>query len=178
MRTDRLRREYGVELRWTVFPLHPEIQEDGMELTELFHGRNFDMVAMRQRLTDVAAEIGLPLVGGIRIFNSRRAQELGKWAEFMGKGDEFRQCTYHAYFVEGLNIALLPELETIAEAAGLPKDDVYDILAQGLFAVAVDADWARAREMAVTAVPLHLIGEQALVGLHPYEDFVKLLARD
>jgi len=178
VRTDRLRQEFGVELRWTVFPLHPEIQEEGMELADLFHGRNFDIEAMLRRLTGVAAEVRLPLVARTRIFNSRRAQELGKWAEAMGKGDEFRRCTYHSYFAEGRNIALLPELESIAEAAGLPKDEVYDVLAQSLFAEAVDADWARAREMAVTAVPFHLFGEKTLVGFHPYEDFVKLLAGD
>jgi predicted DsbA family dithiol-disulfide isomerase len=178
VRTDRLRREYGVELRWTVFPLHPEIPGEGMELTDLFRGRNFDFGAMQRRLTGVAAEVGLPLVARTRIFNSRRAQELGKWAEAMGKGDEFRLRTYHAYFAEGRNIALLPELEAIAEAAGLPKDDVYDVLAQSLFAEVVDAEWARAREMAVTAVPFHLFSEKSLVGFHPYEDYVKLLAGD
>lgn len=178
MRTDRLRREHGVELLWTVFPLHPEIPEDGMELADLFRGRNFDMEAMQRRLTDVAAEVGLPIVAKSRIFNSRRAQELGKWAESMGKGDEFRLRAYHAYFAEGRNIALLPELETIAEAAGLPKDEVYDILSQSLFAEAVDDDWARSSRMAVTAVPFHLFGERALVGFHPYEEYVRLLTGD
>ncbi len=178
MRTDRLRREFGVELRWIVFPLHPEIPEEGMELTELFRGRNYDIGAMQRRLTAVAAEVGLPLAARNRISNSRRAQELGKWAEAMGKGDEFRRSTYHAYFAEGRNIALQHELETIAEAAGLPKDDVYDVLAQNLFAEAVDNDWYRSQEMAVTAVPFHLFGERTLVGFHPYEDYVKLVAGD
>jgi predicted DsbA family dithiol-disulfide isomerase len=178
VRTDRLQRELGVALHWTVFPLHPEIPEDEMELSALFRGRNFDIESMQQRLTTVAEDVGLPLARRTRISNSRRAQELGQWAEAMGKGDEFRRCTYRAYFAEGRNIALLPELEIIAEAAGLPKDDVYDILAQSIFADAVDADWARARELAVTAVPFHLFGEKTLVGFHPYEDYVELVSRD
>jgi len=175
VRTDRLKREHGLEVRWTVFPLHPEIPEDEMELSDLFHGRNFDIESMQQRLTVVAGELGLPVAKRTRISNSRRAQELGKWAESMGKGDQFRRSTYHAYFAQGRNIALLPELEAIAEAAGLPKDDVFGILAQSLFADAVDADWARARELAVTAVPFHLFGEKSLVGFHPYEDYVELV---
>ncbi len=165
-----------MELRWTVFPLHPEIPEAGMDLADLFRGRNLDIEAMQRRLAAVAAEVGLPIVAKTRIFNSRRAQELGKWAEAIGKGNEFHRFAYHAYFVEGRNIALLPELETIAEAAGLPKDDVYDVLAQAQFAEAVDNDWARAARMAVTAVPFHLFDERALVGFHPYEEYVKLLA--
>lgn len=176
MRTDRLQRELGIELRWTVFPLHPEIPDDEMELSDLFHGRNFDIESMQQRLTIVAEELGLPVAERTRISNSRRAQELGKWAEAMGKGDQFRRCMYHAYFAEGRNIALLPELEMIVETAGLPKYEVYDILAQSLFADAVDADWARARELAVTAVPFHLFGERTLVGFHPYEDYVELVS--
>lgn len=175
MRTDRLQRDYGVELRWTVFPLHPEIPEEGMELRDLFRGRNFDIEAMQQRLMVVSKELGLPVARRTRISNSRRAQELGKWAESMGKGDEFRRGAYHAYFAEGRNIALLPELEAIAEAAGLPIDDVFDVLAQSLFADAVDADWSRARELAVTAVPFHLFAEKMLVGFHAYEDYVKLV---
>lgn len=165
-------------MRWTVFPLHPEIPEEGMELTELFRGRDFDVEAMRQRLGVVAEGLGLSVAKRTRIANSRRAQELGKWAETMGKGDQFRRSAYHAYFAEGRNITLLPELEAIAEHAGLPKDDVYDILAQSLFADAVDADWARARELAVTAVPFHLFGEKTLVGFHPYEDYLELVNRD
>jgi predicted DsbA family dithiol-disulfide isomerase len=175
VRTERVQRDYGVELRWTVFPLHPEIPAEGMELSDLFRGRNLDVEAIQQRLMLVAEELGLPLVRRTRISNTRRVQELGKWAESMGKGDEFRRCAYQAYFAEGRNIALLPDLETIAEAAGLPKDDVFDILAQSLFADAVDADWARAGELAVTAVPFHLFGEKTLVGFHAYEDYVKLV---
>lgn len=176
MRTDRLQREHGVALSWIVFPLHPEIPEEGMAPDDLFRGRNFDRDAMQQRLTAVAAELGLPLSAGGRICNSRRAQELGKWAESRKKGDEFRLRTYHAYFAEGRNIALLPELEAIAAAAGLPGDEVYDVLSQGLFVDAVDRDWARSGRTGVTAVPFHLFGKRALVGFHPYEDYVKLLA--
>lgn len=149
-----------------------------MELFELFRGRNFDIEAMQLRLTAVAGELGLPLTPRTRTYNSRRAQELGKWAETMGKGDEFRRRVYHAYFAEGRNIALPRELEAITEGAGLPRDEVYDVLAQGLFAEAVDADWARASKMAVTAVPSHLFGEKSLVGFHPYEDYVDLVTGD
>jgi len=149
-----------------------------MELDELFRGRNYDLEGMRQRLKLVAVELGLSLASKTRIANSRRAQELGKWAETMGKGDRFRRGIYHAYFAEGRNIAQLSELEAIADAAGLPRDEVYDVLAQGLFAEEVDADWFRARDLAITAVPFHLYGEKTLVGFHSYEDYLQLVRGD
>jgi predicted DsbA family dithiol-disulfide isomerase len=177
VRTDRLQREYGVELRWTVFPLHPETPEDGLELAELFGGREEQIQAMQARLRQLATAEGLPLAERTRTYNSRRAQELGKWAEERGKGDPFRRAVYRAFFVEGRNIALVDEVVPIAEAIGLPGDEAREVLAAGSFAAAVDADWQRARELGITAVPTHLCAGKKLVGFSPYEDFVRLIGR-
>ena len=45
-------------------------------------------------------------------------------------------------------------------------------------AAAVDADWQRARELGITAVPTHLCGGKRLEGFGPYEDFVRLIGKD
>jgi predicted DsbA family dithiol-disulfide isomerase len=113
VRTDRLQKEYGVELLLRVFPLHPETPETGMELSELFAGHEAMIAEMQTRLDRVAATEGLPLTLGSRTYNSRRAQELGKWAESQGKGDAFHRAVYHAYFVEGVNFALVDELMAV-----------------------------------------------------------------
>lgn len=179
MRTDRLQREYGVELRWSVFPLHPEIPEEGMEISALFAGREAAISKMQVRLAQQAAAEGLELSGGrSRTYNSRLAQELGKWAESQNKGEHFRHAVYQAFFVEGVNIALVDELAKIAEAAGLSMREARQVLAARGFAGAVDADWHRAKEMRVTAVPTHLCGARRLEGFGPYEDFVRLLGQD
>ena len=127
------------------------------------------------RLKEAAAVTGLPLARRDRISNSRRAQELEKWAVALGKGDDFRRQAFHAYFAEGKDIAQLSVLEDITAAVGLHPDDVWEVLTVGLFATAVDEDWARAREMGVTVVPFYLFGEESLVGFRPYEDFLKLV---
>jgi predicted DsbA family dithiol-disulfide isomerase len=178
VRTDRLQREYGVELRWSVFPLHPETPEGGLELAELFGGREETIRATQARLRQLAAVEGLPLAERSRTYNSRRAQELGKWAEAQGKGDPFRRAVYRAYFVEGRNIARVDELVPIAEAVGLPGNEAREALAAGSFAAAVDADWQRAGKLGVTAVPTHFCAGRRLVGFGPYEDFVRLIERE
>lgn len=178
MRTDRLQREYQVELHWTVFPLHPDTPEEGMELSELFAGREADIKAMQARLSQLASAEGMPLVERSRTYNSRRAQELGKWAESRGAGDLFRRAVYRAYFVEGSNIALVDELVRIAGSVGLPGDAVRDVIETRSFASAVDADWQRAGEMHVTAVPTHVCGGKRLAGFYPYNDFVRLIGKE
>jgi predicted DsbA family dithiol-disulfide isomerase len=172
-----LQREYGVELHWTVFPLHPETPEEGMELSELFAGREEQIKAMQTRLRQLAEVEGLPLAERTRTCNSRRAQELGKWAEAQGQGDLFRKAVYRAYFVDGRNIAKVDELARIAEAVSLPGDEARAVITTGRFAAAVDADWQRARELGITAVPSHLCAGKRIVGFSSYDEFVRLIGK-
>lgn len=145
-----------------------------MELADLFAGR-VDMAAVLARLRRVAAEVGLPLGDRTRTFNSRRAQELGKWAEEQGRGDQFRAAVYRAYFVDGRNIAHPEELKGIAVSAGLPGEKAMQVLTEGRFAAAVDADWQRALALGLTGVPTHLYNGRVLVGFQPFEAFRRLI---
>ena len=177
MRTERLQREYGVQLRWSAFPLHPETPLEGRELAELFAGREAMIRDMQARLLQVAAIEGVPLTERSRTYNSRLAQELGKWAEVQGHGNEFHQAVYRAFFVDGVNIALVDELVRIVAAVGLPADQARTVLEARSCAAAVDADWQRAMELHITAVPTHLCGDRRLSGFAAYEDFERLIGK-
>jgi predicted DsbA family dithiol-disulfide isomerase len=149
-----------------------------VELSELFAGREADIADMQARLIKVAAAEGLPLANRTRTYNSRLAQELGKWAESMAMGDLFRKAVYRAYFVDGSNIALVDELIRIAKSVGLPVDEARAVLTERRFASVVDADWQRASEMRITAVPTHLCNGRRLAGFSSYDDFVRLIEKD
>ncbi len=174
MRTDKLREEFDLKYRWSVFPLHPETPDEGLELKELFAGR-FDIEAMLQRCQQVAKELDLPFGNRTRTYNSRRAQELGKWAEAMGTGEAFHMAVYHAYFVEGRNIALTSELCSIAATVGLSPDEARQVIDKKLYAAHVDDDWKHAAQLGVTAVPTSIYREQALVGFQAYENYRRLI---
>lgn len=164
-------------LRWSVFPLHPETPEEGKELSELFASREADIEAMQARLARIASAEGLPLSKRTRTYNSRLAQELGKWAESRGAGDLFRRSIYHAYFADGINIALVDELVRVAESVGLPADEAQTALTTRSCAAEVDADWQRAGELRISAVPTHLCGDKRLTGFGSYDDFVRLIEK-
>jgi len=110
-----------VAIRWTAFPLHPETPEEGRSLEDLFAGRGVDLDEVLDRLRRVAEAEGLPLGRRKMTYNSRLAQELGKWAEKKGKGEEFHRATFHAYFADGLNIATTTVLLQLADPGG-PRD--------------------------------------------------------
>jgi predicted DsbA family dithiol-disulfide isomerase len=176
VRTDRLRRDYQIDIRWRVFPLHPETPREGLSLAELFRGRSLDVPRQMLRLKAVARELGLPWSDREMTYNSRLAQELGKWAEAKGRGDEFHMAVYKAYFVDLKNIGEAGELVRLAQSVGLPGDDAEKALHSRSCKEAVDSDWALSRELGVTAVPTYLIDGDAIVGAYPYEvleDFLK-----
>lgn len=175
MRTDRLVKEYGIQVRWSCFPLHPETPPEGRELAELFAGREAMIQDMQARLQQVAAAEGLPLTTRSRTYNSRLAQELGKWAEDQGRGEQFHHAVYRAYFVDGVNIAQRDELVRIAVSAGLAADEAQKVLAERSYTAAVDVDWQRSSDLRITAVPAHLFGGKRLIGFTGYEDYVKLI---
>ena len=149
-----------------------------MELAELFVGREAMIRDMQARLLQVAATEGLPLTERSRTYNSRLAQELGKWAEEQGCGDQFRQAVYRSYFVEGINIAQVEEMVRIAAGVGLPPDIARNVLMERSFAAAVDADWQRAMDLRITAVPTHLCNGKRLAGFAAYDDFVRLIGEN
>jgi predicted DsbA family dithiol-disulfide isomerase len=88
VRTDRLRKDYEIDIRWRVFPLHPETPPEGLSLEKLFRGRSVDIPRQMLRLKKAARELGLPWSDREMTYNSRLAQELGKWAEQEGRGDD------------------------------------------------------------------------------------------
>jgi predicted DsbA family dithiol-disulfide isomerase len=158
-----------IDVRWRAFPLHPEIPEEGIALQELFAGRNIDIPSAMRRLKKVAEELGLPWGERKKAYNSRLAQELGKWAEAGGKGDEFHDAVFRAYFVAGQNIATVDVLVKLLTGLGFSEKETIAVLQKRTFKDAVDSDWDVAYQMGISAVPTFMLNHQILVGAQPYE---------
>jgi predicted DsbA family dithiol-disulfide isomerase len=122
-----------------------------------------------EHLRRVAAELGLPWGMRMRTYNSRRAQELGKWAEALGQGDEFHLAVFQAYFAAGKNIADIAVLKEIAGTLGLDGRMAEQALAERTFTAAVDRDWEYSRTCGITAVPTFMVDGRKVVGAQPYQ---------
>jgi len=169
VRTDRLKAAYEIEFRYTLFPLHPDTPDEGLTLEQLFAGRSFDIEAAQTRLSILMAGEGLPYGQRTMTYNSRRAQELAKWAETQEGGAAIHDALYRAYFVDGLNIAQIDNLMVVVRKLGLPEDEAREVLVTRRFRAVVDADWKRCRDVGVTAVPTFVVGNQGVAGAQPYE---------
>jgi predicted DsbA family dithiol-disulfide isomerase len=108
-------------------------------------------------------------------YNSRLAQELSKWGESKGKGDQIHDALFRAYFVDAKNIGKADILSQIAADVGLPVDEATDVLLSRSFKQNVDDDWRRCAAYGVNAVPTFLAGRYIMVGAQPYEEIERLV---
>src|SRR5260370_39639910 len=118
---------------------------------------------------------GLPYGRRTQSYNSRLAQELGKWADTQPGGATIHDALYKAYFVEARNIGDLDILVEIAGSVGLPADEARAVLEERRFKDAVDADWAKSHQYGVTGVPAFVAGCYGVLGAQPYDVLEQLV---
>ena len=177
MRIEKLKADHGVKIEWVHFPLHPETPAEGRSLEQLFAGRNVDRKAMHAQMKARMDAEGLPYGERTMTYNSRLAQELGKWADTQPGGEAIHDALFRAYFVEARDISQPAVLLEIVEKVGLPGDAAREVLEKRTFKDAVDADWQLSREYGVTAVPTFVVGQRGVVGAQPYEVLEQLVRK-
>ena len=130
---------------------------------------------MHIRMKGLMDAEGLPYGQRTHTYNSRLAQELGKWADTQPGFEAIHDALYRAYFVEGRNIGDVEVLVKLAQLVGLPADTAREVLTERSFKTAVDADWAKSRKDGVTGVPTFVAGDYRVVGAQPFEVLQQLL---
>jgi predicted DsbA family dithiol-disulfide isomerase len=177
VRIEKLKQAFAVETRVVHFPLHPETPTEGRSMAELYAGRNVDPEGMYARMKALMDAEGLPYGRRTHTYNSRLAQELGKWADTQPGGEAIHDALYRAYFVEARNIGDPEILVEIAGSVGLPPEEARAVLTERRFKEAVDADWAKSRAYGITGVPTFVAARYGVVGAQPYEVLVQLLEK-
>ncbi len=177
MRVDKLKATFEIETVLVHFPLHPETPIEGRSMAEVYAGRGVDPEAMYQRMKGLMDAEGLPYGRRTHTYNSRLAQELGKWADTQPGGAAIHDKLYKAYFVEARNIGDVDLLVEIAGSVGLPVAEARAVLEEHRFKDAVDADWAKSHQYGVTGVPTFVAERYGVVGAQPYEVLEQLVEK-
>jgi len=177
VRIEKLRTEHNVKIEWVHFPLHPETPVEGRSLADLFAGRGVDRKAMNAQMKARMDAEGLPYGERTMTYNSRLAQEVGKWADTQPGGEAIHDAMFRAYFVEARNIGDPDVILDIVKQAGLPVDEAREVIEKRTFKDAVDEDWALSRQLGVTGVPTFVAGRYGVVGAQPYETLERLVER-
>jgi predicted DsbA family dithiol-disulfide isomerase len=163
---DRFDHRTEVEVVWRSFELDPAAprQREGSAAEHLArkYGMSAEQVAASwARLTALAEAEGLEFhldrARGGSTFDGHRLIHLG--AEH-GLQDEVKERFLRGHFTESLPIGEPEVLDRLAIEAGLPPDEVAEVLATDRFTAAVREDERRARLLGINGVPFFAIDDR------------------
>lgn len=160
-RLKKLERAFDITVQRVHFPLHPETPPEGR--------RREDFKARNERMKGLMDAEGLAYGERTHTYNSRLAQEIGKWAETQPGGKAIHDKFFQAYFADCRNIGDVEVILDIVKSVGLDEEEARAVLAERRFKGAVDADWEKSRSYGITGVPTFVSSGRGVVGAQPYE---------
>ena len=148
-----------VEVLYRSFQLDPSTPIDSEQTLEEMLSTKYgasldDARAMNQRVSDIAAGVGLHYeLAEAHPANTFDAHRLLHFAAAQGRQAELKERLMRAYFTEGRRIGSHAVLAELAGEAGLDKDAASAVLAGDDYADEVRADVALARDFGANGVP-------------------------
>lgn len=160
----------GLEIQWRAFQLNPDMPSEGMDrkayLEAKFGGpegarRVYDQIMLAGQGEGIEFEFkSIP-----RTPNSVQSHRLIRYAMTKGKEDEVVERLFNGYFLEGKDIGDDQVLTEIAEASGLPREEVEAFLAGDEYREEILGEDLYARQQGINGVPCFIFnGRYALSG--------------
>jgi predicted DsbA family dithiol-disulfide isomerase len=171
-----------VEVTWHSFELDPSAPAvpEGTTAERLAakYGMTVDEAAQRQEeVAQLAAQDGLTYdLSGARGGNTFDAHRLIHLGATQGLGDQVTERLMSAYFSEREAIGDTETLGRLAVEAGLPQDEVRELLAGDRFAQEVRVDEDTAARLGIRGVPYFVLGRRyGLSGAQPADIILQAL---
>jgi predicted DsbA family dithiol-disulfide isomerase len=171
-----------VTVTWRSFELDPSAPrvrevDAATHLAHKYGTSRDEALEMQRRMTDAAAGEGLQfrfdLARGGNTFDAHRLLHL---ARAHGLQDTLKERLMRGYLSEGEPIGDPDALERLAVGAGLPADEVRELLDGDRYAAEVRADERTAAEIGINAVPFFVVDRAiGASGAHPPQALVRLL---
>jgi predicted DsbA family dithiol-disulfide isomerase len=161
---------------WQPFDLHPEYPAEGIPRAQLVARYG---PAMHEHVRRFFASRGLdhnphPDV----VPNSRAALRLTELARDLGLHGQLHDRLMEAYWAEAKDIGDDDVLRAEASAAGLPAEEVEDVLAGDRYLDRIESSTRRASGLGANAVPAFVLDRRLLVlGAQPPELFEQAYAQ-
>lgn len=162
---EKLKQSQAVEVVWHSYELRPP---GSPPIPREYLAR---IEATKPRLIKLAREqYGLELNQGPMGLHSRLALIGAKFAEAQGKGPQYHDAVFRAYWQRANNIGEADVLAEIVQTIGLDREAFVAALRDEQYEAQVEADIEQAYQYGLTGVPALIFGERYLVsGAQPYE---------
>jgi predicted DsbA family dithiol-disulfide isomerase len=174
----KLKPEFGFEIEWRGFQIHPEWPAEGIAASEYRRGMDPETRRlMWGRIANLAESVGLEMKSPALLANSRMALEAAEFAAEVGKGEAFEERVFRAYFDQNLNIGSRTVLGELAAEVGLDRDALDLALVTERYQGRLKHNALVAHERGVDGVPTFFIGNYPLVGAQSEQVMRQILQR-
>jgi predicted DsbA family dithiol-disulfide isomerase len=166
-------KDKDVEIEWKPFELRPEgTQPLSPKSQYIQQGWKMSVKPLADRL---GVKMMLPEMDPHP--RTQKTHEGFQFAKERGKGKEYVEAVFQAFWQEGKDIGNVDVLASIAEEVGLEREKFTEALQNGDYAQAHQVELQHAyREANVTAVPTIIIGNRKLQGVQPKEVLEQVIA--
>jgi len=174
----KLKREFDLDIDWRGFQIHPDWPATGIPVEKVYGANGSDArKAAWERIASMATEAGLTMRPPSVLTNSHNALAATEYAIESGKGEEFEQRVYRAYFEEGSNIGDVEVLKKLAADVGLDPAQMIEAIASAEVQLKLKHNAIVAHQHGVSGVPTFFIGNYPLVGAQSEATMRKILTR-
>jgi len=174
----RLKPEFGFDLEWIGFQIHPEWPPAGLPAAEYRRGMDPETRRMMwARIAALGETVGLEMKPPQLLANSRLALEAAEFAKERGKAEIFEERVFRAYFNDDFNIGSRGVLGDLAADVGLDRDELNLALESNLYQSRLRENAVAARNLGVDGVPTFFLGDYPLVGAQSEQVVRQILQR-
>lgn len=159
-----------VDIKFHPFELNPNMPAEGQNLREHIMEKygisEQQSVENRARLVQAGQELGFAFnfTDDSRMQNTFKAHQLIHFAAQNDLEEEMKLSLFNAYFTDGKDVNDLGVLVELAEAVGLNKSDVEQVLKSEKYAQVVREEETLWMQRGIQSVPTFVIGNQGVAG--------------
>jgi len=174
----------AAEIHFRPFELNPGMAREGENVGEHIarkYGSTPEQSAQNRAMIRArAGSVGfdMRMDETSRIWNTFDSHRLLHWAatKFPARQKALKQALFSTHFTDGKNLCDLEVLADAAEAAGLPRAEALEVLADDLYAAEVRAEQDLWRSRGISSVPAIVVENKWLIsGGQPVEVFEQAL---
>ena len=174
----KMKREFELDVDWRGFQIHPDWPATGIPVEKVYGVEgSVSRKAAWERISTMATEAGITMRPPSVLTNSHNALAACEYAVGVGKGEEFEERVFRAYFEDGSNIGDVEVLKKLAGDVGLDSGQIVEAIASPQVQLKLKNNALLAHQHGVSGVPTFFIGNYPLVGAQSEDAMRKILTR-
>lgn len=174
----KMKQEFELDVDWRGFQIHPDWPATGIPVEKVYGADGSDSrKAAWERISSMATEAGITMRPPSVLTNSHNALAATEYAIEAGKGEEFEERVYRAYFEEGSNIGDTEVLKKLAIDVGIDPAHIAEAIASPQVQSKLKTNALTAHQHGISGVPTFFIGNYPLVGAQSEATMRKILTR-